>query len=142
MGGEAAETASSLSEAWQAVEQNAHKPLVVFFDQMEEVYTHPNPLDANELEEFGTELKLCWEGNNRPRGRMVLSFRKEWFPEIQKQMEINGLEYGKVFLEGLDREAVMEVVTGLTQTERLRQFYGLRIEPQLPEVIATDLVAD
>jgi WD40 repeat protein len=132
----------SLAEAWKAVEERASKPLVVFFDQLEEIYTLPNPHCPNELEEFVTEVKKAFEGRQAPKGRLVLSFRKEWFPEIQKQMEVNGLSYEKVFLEGLGREAVNEIVTGLTQTERLRQFYGLKLESHLQEIIANDLVAD
>ena len=35
-------SAPSCVDAWLAVEQNSGKPLVVFFDQMEEVYSHPS----------------------------------------------------------------------------------------------------
>ena len=78
----------------------------------------------------------------RPQGRLVLGFRKEWFPEIQKQFEDHGLDYGKVFLEGLDRDAILEVITGLTRTPRLRERYGLEVEAGLPELIAGHLLAD
>jgi len=57
-------------------------------------------------------------------------------------MDVNSLSYGKVFLEGLNRAAVIEAITGLTQTERLRQFYGLKIEPELADIIANDFLAD
>ena len=127
---------------WQSIEAKTGKPLIVFFDQIEEIYTRPNAQHSNELEELIKELKTLFAGPQPPRGRLVLSFRKEWFPEMQKQMELQGLSYGKVFLEGLDRENAIEVVQGLTQTERLRQFYGLKIEDGLPEIIANDLAAD
>ena len=127
---------------WLAIEGKARRPLIVFFDQIEEIYTRPNQECLAELEELVGELKQLFEGAHPPRGRLVLSFRKEWFPEIQKQMEVHGLSYGKVFLEGLDRDAIIEVVNGLTQTDRLRQRYGLKIEDRLPEEIANDLVED
>lgn len=132
----------TLQGEWKVVEENAGKPVIVFFDQIEEIYTRPNEQHPNELAELFTEIKRVFEGTHVPRGRLVLAFRKEWFPEVQKQMELAGLPYGKVFMEGLDRAAIMEVVTGLTQTERLRQFYGLSVEARLPGVIADALVAD
>lgn len=36
----------------------------------------------------------------------------------------------------------MEVVNGLTQTQRLREYYNVQIEEGLPEQIACDLLAD
>jgi WD40 repeat protein len=127
---------------WQAIEEKARKPLIVFFDQIEEIYTRPNREHPKELEDLVAELKKVFESPRPPRGRVVLSFRKEWFPEIQKQMELADLSHGKLFLEGLDREAIVEVVAGLTQTERLRSLYGLTIEEGLPVAIANDLAAD
>lgn len=87
-----------LAEQWQAVERSAGKPLIVFFDQIEEVYTLPCLAAPNELGEFIAAVKEAFEGSQKPQGRLVVSFRKEWFPEIQKQVEQSGLNYGKVFL--------------------------------------------
>ncbi|HTX39853.1 MAG TPA: trypsin-like peptidase domain-containing protein [Bryobacteraceae bacterium] len=142
LGGEAAEAAPDLAAAWRAVEQNGGKPLVVIFDQVEEIYTHPNPQAPREWEEFTREIGRLFGGVAAARGKLVLSFRKEWFPEIQKLMETNGFSYGKVFLEGLDRAAVMEAITGLTLSGRLREFYRLTIEPGVAEQIAADILGD
>jgi hypothetical protein len=49
LGGADAQAAGSLAGGWQAVEKQGGKPLVIFLDQMEEVYTHPNPRFPNEL---------------------------------------------------------------------------------------------
>jgi len=142
IGSERGESPGSLSEVWIEAEKRGGKPLIVFFDQLEEVYTHPLAEHPNELEQFAEEIGRVFERASPPRGRLVVSFRKEWFPEIQKQIEANHLMYGKVFLEGLDRAAIIEAITGLTQTERLRRFYGLNIEPELANTIASDLLAD
>ncbi len=134
---------SGLADSWKAAEQRAGKPLIVLFDQIEEVFTLPRADAPNDLDEFMAALKQTFSvPSQAPRGRLVLSFRKEWFPEIQKQVEQAGLNYGKVFLEGLDHDAILEVVNGLCQTRRLRDFYKLQIEPSLPEAIAQDLLAD
>ena len=134
--------ADTLALAWQAVEKKSGKPLVVFFDQIEELYTHPQADAADELGEFGTEIAKLFDGTVPVRGKLVLSFRKEWFPEVQKQMEAGKIRYDKVFLEPLDRDAAIEAIGGLTGTDRLREFYRLKIQPGLDEAIAGDLLGD
>jgi len=141
LGGEPAESAPDLAAAWGAVERNGGKPLVVFFDQVEEVYTHVNTESPNELQEFAREIGKLFAGSTS-RGRLVLSFRKEWLPEIEKQIEQNHLDCVKVFLEGLDGESVVEAVTGLNSTTRLHQHYGLKIQPGLAARISAELLAD
>jgi WD40 repeat protein len=134
---------TTLRDTWRTAEREADRPIVLFLDQVEEVFTRPRAESPAELEELADALvSLFTDPESRPRGRLVLTFRKEWLPEIQKQLDIRNISHGKVFLEGLDREAVTEVVNGLTATRRLRHHYGLRIEPGLPESIADDLVSD
>ncbi|HEX3551690.1 MAG TPA: trypsin-like peptidase domain-containing protein [Thermoanaerobaculia bacterium] len=131
-----------LVEAWRLTESQAGRPLIVILDQVEEAYTRP-AANHVEMAEFFSHLEhLFGDPAGRPQGRLVLGFRKEWFPEVQKQLEVHGLDYAKVFLEGLDRAAILEVATGLTRTPRLRERYGLEVEPGLAEVIAGDLLAD
>lgn len=139
---EAAE-GSSLAAAWRLAESTANRPLIVIFDQLEEAYTRSSAEHPEEMEDlFGVLVELFGDPLRRPQGRLILSFRKEWFPEIQKQLEVHGLDYAKVFLEGLDRAAILEVTDGLTLTPRLRERYGLEVEPELAEVIAAGLLAD
>jgi WD40 repeat protein len=134
---------ASLCSAWETAEQAAGKPLIVVFDQLEEVFSQPNPLEARELEHFVEELGRAFGGApGKLRGKLILSFRKEWFPEIQKQVESTGLAYLKLFLEAMSRDAVVDCVNGLASTDRLRQKYNLRVEESLPLSIANDLLAD
>jgi WD40 repeat protein len=136
-------SSSSLGSAWAAAEQQAGRPLIVIFDQIEEVFTQPNHLEARELERFVDELVRAFGNPAAPlRGKLILSFRKEWYPEIQKLIESAGLAYLKLFLEAMGRNAVMDCVNGLTTTDRLRQKYGVRVEEALPLSIANDLIAD
>ncbi|HEY0556142.1 MAG TPA: trypsin-like peptidase domain-containing protein, partial [Thermoanaerobaculia bacterium] len=138
----AATEGTSLAVAWRLTESRANRPLIVILDQVEEAYTRPAAWDV-EIAEFFSLLKdLFGDPASRPLGRLVLGFRKEWFPEIQKQLEVHGLDYAKVFLEGLDRAAILEVANGLTLTPRLRERYGLEVEPGLAGIIAGDLLAD
>jgi WD40 repeat protein len=139
--------AEALRLAWLGTETATARPLVVVVDQVEEAFTLPSA-DANELGELVDALSLFQGGpadaghSVRPRGRLVLAFRKEWLGEVQKQLDRRGIDYSKVFLEALDAEAVVEIVTGLERTRRLRERYGLTVEASLPAAIARDLTAD
>jgi WD40 repeat protein len=134
---------TSLRDAWRTAEREAGRPIMLLLDQVEEVFTRPGADGPAELEELADALmSLNADQESRPQGRLVLAFRKEWLPEIQKQLESRNLGHGKVFLEGLDRQAVVDVVNGLTATRRLREHYGLGIESGLAESISDDLVAD
>lgn len=133
--------ADALRLAWLGTETAAGRPLVVVLDQVEEVFTLPSE-DANELTTFADALAQLFAAGGGLRGRLVLSFRKEWFAEIQKQLDARSVDYGKVFLESLDAEAVAEIVSALQRTKRLRDRYGFEVEPGLAAAIARDLTAD
>jgi WD40 repeat protein len=137
-----AEGSESLASLWIEAERRLGKPVVIILDQVEEAFTLPNLESANEIEELCRHLAQAFTASPSPAGRIILSFRKEWFPELQKQVELQQLDYGKVFLENLDREAVIEIVNGLTSTRRLREFYGAQVQSGLPVMIADDLLVD
>lgn len=142
-GGKPRGNTTALRDAWRKAERDSGRPIMLFLDQLEEVFTRPRPEEPEDLEELADALAtLHGDPDLLPRGRLVLAFRKEWLPEVQKPLETRRIGHGKVFLEGLDREAVVEVVKGLTATRRLQQHYGLRVESGLPDAIADDLVAD
>jgi WD40 repeat protein len=136
-----AEGAEALRLAWLEVEAAAGKPAIVVVDQVEEVFTLPGH-DATELTAFVDAIAAVFHAGTSPRGRIVLGFRKEWFAEIQKQLEVKNVDFAKVFLETLDAPAVVEIITGLQRTRRLRDRYGLDVEAGLADAIARDLAAD
>lgn len=135
-----ADGAEALRLAWLEAEAAAGRPLAVVVDQVEEVFTLP--VEADELSSFVAAVAGAFHAPTPPRGRLVLGFRKEWFAEIQKQLEEHQVEFAKVFLEALDAPAIAEVVTGLQKTRRLRDRYGLVIEPGLADKMTRDLTAD
>lgn len=132
-----------IEDAWTAREAQLGRPLVVILDQVEELYTRPIEEIPNELEDF---LKIVHETfadiNNRPRGKLVLAFRKEWLAEIESRLNEYELPRTRVFLERLGRHGIVEAVRGPTSTERLQEKYGLRVDDDLPEIIADDLRED
>ena len=128
---------------WLPVEQQTGRPLLVVLDQVEELYTRPNAALPDEMERFLAVLHDTFgDPAQRPQGKLVLGFRKEWLAEIEKQVAEVKLPRTKVFLERLDRRGIIEVVTGPAQVERLQQQYGLTVEDGLAELIADDLLED
>lgn len=134
-----------LAEAWRKKEQVLGKPLIVFLDQIEEIYTRPHgtmSLEA-EIEELLAFFRSVFSKRHRcPQGKLVLSFRKEWLAEIERLAELNSLPTTKLFLPPLDRNGVLEIINGPTTTQRLRDKYAIEIDDELPETIATHLLGD
>jgi WD40 repeat protein len=128
---------------WKEFEVQSGKPLVIIVDQVEEVFTRPNKSLHNEFKDFLEALKSIF-GNPLVylEGKLILSYRKEYHPEIDKQLGMNELDRWLLFLEPLNRQDIIEVVTGLTRTQRLKDRYNLNVEDQLPVIIADDLLAD
>jgi WD40 repeat protein len=132
----------SLADAWRRVEQQTGRPLLVIADQVEEVYSRPSNRE-DELGDFlGAAAALLRDRSTRPRGRLVLSFRKEWYAEMVAHVRTAGIAQAEVFLQGLDRAGIVEVVRGLVDNPRLLKRYGLTVEDGLAEDIASDLRED
>ena len=77
-----------------------------------------------------------------PEGKLILAFRKEYHPEIEAQFKNHELPRVPVYLQPLDRDDIIEVVTGLTSTQQLKDKYCLEVEDPLPVIIADDLLDD
>lgn len=131
------------AQDWLEAESELGKPLVIIIDQVEEVVTRPNPGLPQEGADFLNELEAIFgKRNERPRGRLILSFRKEWLAEVEARLAEHNLPRAKLFLERLGRLGVIEAVQGPARTPRLQNQYGLMVEEGLAEIIADDLLAD
>jgi hypothetical protein len=134
---------ADLAVAWRDLETADGKPLLAVLDQVEEVFTRPNPEQPAELAEFLTALvSLFGDPTRRPQGRLILGFRKEWLAEISQRLGEHGLPRGEVFLERLGRAGIAEVVAGPRSRPRLRARYELAVSDGLPGLVADDLLAD
>jgi len=132
-----------IAAAWRHREEQLGKPLIVFLDQVEELYTHPSASTADELEQLLQALGAIFsDSQQRPQGRLVLGFRKEWLAELEAHLDAHELPRTKVFLEPLDRRGIIEVVEGPVRSQRLREQYRLAVEDGLAEIIADDLLED
>ncbi len=132
---------ASIKELWKSAE--SEKPLIIILDQAEECFTRPNRNLENELDTFLLEIKDIFENPlDKPQGKLILSYRKEYSSEIEEAIKNLEIPREKIFLQHLDREGIIEIVLSLTKTERLQRRYNLSIEPELPAIIADDLLED
>lgn len=128
-------------EAWKVREAKNFKPLVILLDQVEEAITRA--ASPNELAQFISRVQQVFlRRETRPKGKLVLSFRKEYLSEVSKLLRQFEAPYTDVPIERLSREGVLEVVTGLQSNDRLRSQYAVNIDPTLAEVVAGDLLED
>ena len=136
------EEKSNFAAAWRQREKDSKRPLVVILDQVEEAWTRPLTGAREAAELIDVLRQIFATRDRRPRGRLLLSFRKEWLAEIQDLLNGAKLPFHHMMVNHLDRDAVMEVVAGPATSEPLRQRYRLTIEPELPEIIADNLLDD
>ena len=130
-------------ERWKEIEETNGKPLIILFDQVEEVFTRSNDKYPDELATFLQEIKAIFGNPNfKPKGKIILSYRKEFQPEINEKCKKLKIPRESIFLKRLEKNDIAEVVTGLISTERLRNRYNVTVDPDLPVVIADDLLAE
>jgi WD40 repeat protein len=134
---------STIGEKWKLIISEIGKPLVIILDQVEQVYTHENKKIPHEFEDFTATLKTLFKNpENYPDGKLVLVYRKEYHPEIETLFKNCELERTSFFLQPLNRHDIIEVVNGLTRTQRFKDKYNLHVEDQLPNIIANDILKD
>jgi WD40 repeat protein len=134
---------AAFGEAWLAMESELGNPVTVIADQVEEVFTRPNPDLPGELEDFLDALVPVYaRTSSRPQGKLILSFRKEWVQDIKRRLEERKLPHTVRYLESLDRRGIVEAIEGPASTERLRDKYQLTIEQGLAETMAVQLLED
>lgn len=130
-------------EAWKVIEEESGKKLIVILDQVEEIFTRPNPDLENEYSDLLKAVHVIF-GNSihSVKGKLMLAYRKEYHPEIEEGFVLYQLARERVFLKHLNRRDIIEVVEGLTQTQKLRDFYQLNVDSNLGTIIADDLLED
>jgi len=133
----------SLKDAWNYCEVTFNKPLLIILDQVEEAYTRPNERLGNEVNDLFIELKsLFGNPSSLPHGKIILSYRKEYHPELEEYCKNYELPRSRVFLDHISKKDVFEVFEGFVSKPKLVSRYNLSIEDGLPEIIAADLEAD
>jgi hypothetical protein len=137
------QSGNSRLERWLSIEAKTGRPFHILLDQVEETYTRFNPDLENELEQLLQEIKNIFSNaSHRPKGKIILSYRKEYNPEIEDLCKKLEIPREKIFLKKLEREDIIEVVQGIASTNRLFEKYKTSIDENLPAVIADNLLED
>ena len=134
---------SIIFQKWKAIEDTNGEPLLILLDQVEEVFTKENPEIPNELDDFFAEVSQIFSNPQiKPNGKLILSYRKEYHPEIEEICKNHQIPREQIFLKQLSKTDIEEVILGLTSTTRLSKRYELDVEDGLPAIIADDLLED
>lgn len=132
----------NIRAAWWKREQKSHRPLVVILDQVEEAWRHSKSESLEFVALVEQLQQIFGRPDQRPRGRFILGFRKGWLAEIEETLSEARLPFTKIFVDHLDRQGIIDAVSGASGSEVLRQRYGLFIEMGLPAMIADHLGQD
>ena len=143
LGAQANADGQALAARWLLEEETQGRPLTILLDQVEEIFTRPLLQQPDELIELAqTAEEVFRAGHPQPQGKLLLSFRKEYLPEIEAALRQRHVNSSYVFLSRLDAAGIAEVINGPASSSRLQDKYNLSIEDGLPEQIAANLTAD
>lgn len=130
-----------LAGAWK--QKEIDRPLILILDQVEEVFTRIKTDEPNELKDFCLLVKSIFDTpQKRPKGKLLLSYRKDFDSEILAALKAHRIERERVFLDKIGRAEIIEIANGLTSTQRLRDRYQIEVENGLDVEIADDLIVD
>lgn len=133
-----------LLKAWKRIEE-AGRPLLLVVDQVEEAFT--KPLEGTSPEdELNGFLEAMWElffyPDNRPQGKLLLSYRKEYHEEVKKAVESQKLSFQEFFLEPIREAGIQEAIRGVTDHHISRAFYNFHVADGFPAFISRKLLSD
>lgn len=119
---------------WRALEERYETPCTCILDQVEGAFIEP--LD-NELKNFVKGVQaIMSDSSYRVAGKLVLSLRKDYMPEIEQLLQTYELAYRKVFLQSLDEVGIHEIIRGIVDNSELQSHYQLQVEEGLAEQVA------
>lgn len=129
--GVVARGAEGLAGSWRTLLEDDLKLRVL--DQVEEAWTRG--AGRSELDGLCRGIASEVDGGVQ----VVLSFRKEWLPEVEAALRAHGLAYTRCFVEPLDRAGLLAAVRGLVDDREVAQAYGLSIEDGVADAIVETL---
>ncbi len=123
------------------IKEEKNNVFTFILDQVEGIITNPIHSNHHERKMLVSLLNHCFNDDDKSiKGKFVLSLRKEHLADFESLLQEYNLNYTKVFIQSLNRKGIIEAVSGIYNSERLKNHYGLDINPELPKEIAYDLV--
>ena len=134
-----------LLNCWKGYEE-AEKPIVLILDQLEEIFTKPlkdnNGKELSPFDELNALLEiikaLFLDARNKPKGKIILSYRKEYSPETEAQIKEYAIDYEPFLLFPFRENNLKEVITGIQTREK----YQIVYDEKLPQLMMDDLLED
>ena len=135
---------TNLRQAWETQQQEA-KPSLIILDQVEECFNQPCKKYNNsyiEIEELTEQLvELFKSRDNRPGGKLILSFREEYHDRIEEPLQDAGINPVGIRLSVLNSKGIQDAILGPAGAvpsdyrESLKRQYRLTILPDVVESI-------
>jgi len=134
----------SLSTMWRRIAQNSNRPLIIILDQVEESFTRSELGADEEWEYFTNELaSLAKYLSQSGSGKLLLSFRTEYYTQIQDYLDHAAVAHTDVFLGPLKKAGIREAILGVTLNPKTAERYHLTIaSEELSQEITNDLLKD
>lgn len=127
-------------QLWLSIEFFLGKPLVLILDQLESIFISRDiSQQKKEWEDLLNIFQEIMQGADRPKGKLILAYRKEYHPEIEGYIKTAQLSYQSVFLDKLNEESVIEIVHRLGRPE-FESIYHLEVENGLGQLIANEVL--
>lgn len=137
---------TTLALRWREMERDL--PLLVVLDQVEETITRPREGDYGghtEWHELAGALRpIFGPGVQPPRGKLFLSFRKDYLPDIWEHVQKFTASVERFPILPLDRKGVLEAIRGPCTLRDAddQPVYQLEISDEVADGIADELVPD
>ncbi|HHG84718.1 MAG TPA: hypothetical protein ENJ82_08205, partial [Bacteroidetes bacterium] len=120
----------NLFRSIQGAAIGVQKPLVVVLDQLETVFRRDMFSGPNWIMELAGLIEVCSFDIT-----LILSFRKEFFAEIDAVLTEAEISFTRFFLKPLDSNGIEDAILGITQNRAANFKYQLKIDPEVPEAI-------
>ena len=132
-----------LAEEWRNLESLSKKPVIIVVDQFERLWTKPIDGHKDELPLFLKAIQHVFNPlEENPKGKLILSYRKEFDPEIEQALTKYQVFKEKEYVDKFSETDIVEVVKGIASTPQLADKYGVTIDSNLPQIIANNLLKD
>lgn len=112
---------------------------LVILDQVEEIYTNPDPLISTkeEAEKLFKEIQRAAEA----KFKIIVSFRKEYFAEFKHLFKPLNAE--DLYLKPLQLTGVLNAICGITEDQKACDVYQLTFSDKtVPAAIAQTVISD
>ncbi len=133
----------NLLDAWRATETKSKIPLIIIIDQVEELFKSSTEGAKSSRDQFSIDVKGIFEApGNRPRGKLILSFIKDYLPDVKEVIKNAGLAQStseSLYIQALERDNVYEAIR---LNPSLRNHFKLTINPDLAYQIAIEVTKE